>query len=99
LLIVFAALLVLTIVLFSGGNDHRERSFDKQLLTFETEDVSAIKLYPKSMNGANFTIENEDGQWTIVSGDKRYSANNSSVDAMVSALQSLDIGRKLPCLF
>ncbi|MBN1767742.1 MAG: DUF4340 domain-containing protein [Prolixibacteraceae bacterium] len=91
LLIVFAALLVLTIVLFSGGNDHRERSFDKQLLSFETEDVSAIKLYPKSMNGAYFTIENEDGQWTIVSDDKRYSANNSSVDAMVSALQTLDI--------
>jgi hypothetical protein len=91
LLIVFVALLVLTVILFSGNNGHRERSFDKNIVAFSAEDISVVKLYPKSMNGESFNIENEEGQWMIKSGGAQYKANADMVNSMLATLESLDV--------
>jgi len=52
LLIIFAALLVLVVLLFSKNDGHKERSFDKQLVTFLNDDISKIVLYPKILSGS-----------------------------------------------
>jgi hypothetical protein len=91
LLIVFVALLVLTVILFSGNNGHRERSFDKDIVAFSTEDISLVKLYPKSMNGENFNIVKEGDQWMINSDGKQYKANADMVNSMLSTLETLDV--------
>ncbi|MCF8361096.1 MAG: DUF4340 domain-containing protein [Prolixibacteraceae bacterium] len=91
LLIVFVALLVLTVILFSGNNGHRERSFDKDIVAFSTEDISVVKLYPKSMNGESFNIVKKGEQWVINSGDKQYKANSDMVNSMLTTLETLDV--------
>ena len=91
LLIVFIALLVLTVILFSGNNGHRERSFDKDIVAFITEDISVVKLFPKSMNGKNFNIEKEGEQWMIKSDGKQYNADADMVNSMLSTLEMLDV--------
>ncbi|HKK81795.1 MAG TPA: DUF4340 domain-containing protein, partial [Prolixibacteraceae bacterium] len=91
LLVVFGALLVLTVILFSGNNDHRERSFDKDIVAFSSEDISLVKLYPKSMNGESYSIVKEAEQWLLESGGKQYKANDDEVNSMLTALETLDV--------
>lgn len=89
LLIVFVALLALVVILFTQKNGQKERSFDKQLLKFNAEEITQIKLYPKSLTGGMIEINNADDQWTIKSGSETYKANKGMIDGMVSQLQNL----------
>ena len=89
LLIVFVVLLALVVILFTQKNGQKERSFDKHLVKFDTEEVTQMKLYPKSMKGGVIEINKADDQWTIKSGDETYHANKGMIDGMVSQLQNL----------
>lgn len=90
LFIVFMVLLVLVVVLFSRKEGYRERSFDRQLIQVETENISKIRLYPKVMNGESFDIENENAGWKLVKNKQSFKANNSQIEGMLSTLKNLE---------
>ena len=90
LLIVFAALLVLAVVIFSNKNTKKESSFNKQLVEITKDDITQLKLYPKLINKAEVTINKEGDQWTISDGTNSYRANNSMIESMVNALENLE---------
>jgi hypothetical protein len=89
LLIIFAALLVLVVLLFSKTDGHKERSFDKQLVTFLNDDISKIVLYPKVLSGSPIEIEKTDQGWYLQTGEKQYRASKQSVDGMLNSLANL----------
>ena len=89
LLIIFAALLVLVVLLFSKNDGHKERSFDKQLVTFLNDDISKIVLYPKILSGSLIEVEKTDQGWHLKTGDKQYRAGQNSVDGMLNSLSNL----------
>ncbi|MGF7138982.1 DUF4340 domain-containing protein [Roseimarinus sediminis] len=90
LFVVFMVLLVLVVVLFSRKEGYRERSFDRQLIQVETENISKIRLYPKVMNGESFDIENENAGWKLVKNKQSFKANNSQIEGMLSTLKNLE---------
>lgn len=90
LFIVFMVLLVLVVVLFKRKEGYRERSFDRQLIQFETSDISKIALYPKMLNGAGFIIEKENDGWMLVQDDKSFDADNRQIERMLSTLKNLE---------
>lgn len=89
LLIIFVVLLALVVILFTQKNGHKERSFDKHLVEFNAEEVTQMKLYPKSMKGSFIELNKADDQWTIKSGTETYKANTSLIQSMVDQIQGL----------
>lgn len=89
LLIIFGVLLLLVVLLFTKPGGHKERSFDKQLLTFASNDISKIVIYPKNLNGESVELFNEGESWQVKSNGKAYKAGQGSVDAMLNSLSDL----------
>ena len=89
LLIVFVVLLALVVILFTRKNGQKDRSFDKQLVKFDIEAVTQIKLYPKSMKDGMVEIIKNDEDWALKSGTESYRANKNMIDGMISQLHNL----------
>lgn len=90
LLLVFVVLLALVIVLFTNKGSHKERSFNKQLVEFNADEITQVKMFPHSMQGQSYEINRDGDSWTIFSDNKSYKANKGQIDQLVNTLQTLE---------
>lgn len=89
LLIIFAVLLLLVVLLFSKNEGHKERSFDKQLVSFVNDDIIKIILFPKNLQGESIELEKMENSWQVKSGDETHKAGQSNIDGMLNSLADL----------
>lgn len=89
LLVVFVVLLALVVVLFSKPNEHKERSFDKELVKFSNNEIDKIVLFPKKLNGISLEIKKDAGVWQIEAEGKTYKAGQNTIDGMLGSLSSM----------
>lgn len=87
--IVFAVLLVLTVVLFSNKGGHKERSFNKQLIDINTEEITKITLFPRSLEGESFDLVKENNDWEISSNNQRFKPSDNTVENMLSTIDNM----------
>jgi hypothetical protein len=89
LAIIFIVMLLLVMFLFMKKGGHNERSFNRQLVEFNTDKVTRMVLFPKSMNAKAITINKEEEDWKIEVDDTCYRADRSRIDGMLSGLHEL----------
>ncbi|MFA9391853.1 MAG: DUF4340 domain-containing protein [Prolixibacteraceae bacterium] len=89
LLIVFAILLVLVLVLFTRKDSQKDRSFNKQLVELQHDEITQLKLFSKQNNHQELSLQKEGEQWMISDGQEKYRASNSLVEQMITAMEDL----------
>jgi hypothetical protein len=87
--IVFAVLLVLVVILFSSKGGHKERSFSKQLVDINTEEITQITITPRSMEGESFDLIKESDEWKISANNQFYKPSSNTVESMLSAIENM----------
>ena len=93
LAIIFIVLLLLVLVVLPKKNNTTNRSFKSDLADFETEDVTAIYIYPKS-SGSLITLEKEGDNWKVVTPEgETYPADKNQAENMLTTLNELTAKR------
>ncbi len=64
--IVFAVLLLATILIFSSESTKKERTFNKDIVSIDTASVTEVLLYPKSQKGKEVKIFKNGNQWKVL---------------------------------
>ncbi|MCF8359642.1 MAG: DUF4340 domain-containing protein [Prolixibacteraceae bacterium] len=91
LLILFCVLLALLIIVSVIENKKGDRSFEKDLIALNAEDVTSITLFPRSLNGKTINLTRTgDATWEVESNGRTYPAEPSNVQSMLSALETLE---------
>lgn len=81
--VVFAALLILVIIVFSTDSTKKERSFKKNIVTVDTSSVSSFVIYPKSKPGVELKFLKNNDTWTISSGTgKQYTVPKIKIKSL-----------------
>ncbi|HOO82928.1 MAG TPA: DUF4340 domain-containing protein [Prolixibacteraceae bacterium] len=89
LLVVFVVLLALVVVQFSKSDGHKERSFDKELVKFNSDEIAKITLFPKNLNGESIDLQKSNNAWQIETDGKSYNAGQNTIDGMLNSLSNL----------
>ncbi|MBN1926670.1 MAG: hypothetical protein JW798_12620, partial [Prolixibacteraceae bacterium] len=91
LLIIFSILLVLLVILTLAENKKGERSFNKELVKINADDITSITLYPRSANGKAINLNRTgDATWEVESEGYKYPAESSNIQSMLTALENLE---------
>lgn len=85
LAIVFVALLAIVIILNQVEKKKGDRSFDKDLVSFNIKDATSIIIMPKGDKEEIFIEKKEEG-WKVKSGEVSYNADETTVDNMLNDL-------------
>ena len=89
--IIFSSLLLLyLLVKLLGGN--KERSFDSNIITIDTSQVTTVIVDPKGED-PSFTLTRSDNGWTVSEGSQTYVATSSSVGSLLNNLQNIEAQR------
>jgi hypothetical protein len=89
LLAIFSILLVLVIILFTKTDGYKERSFDKQIVSFNSNEINKIVIYPKVLQGERVEIEKDEDEWQIKAEKGTYKAAQNSIEGMLNSLSDL----------
>ena len=89
--IAFAALLLIYVLTkLLGGN--KERSFDPQILSIDTTQVTKLMVDPAN-DEAPFTLERTGSGWGLTKGGKNYGATATSVNSLMGNLINVKADR------
>ena len=83
-------LLIYFLTKLVGGN--KERSFDPQILSIDTSQVTKINVEPAN-NATPFSLEKTGSGWSLMVDDKQFSATSSSVSGLLGNLQNVKAER------
>ncbi|MDX9880441.1 MAG: DUF4340 domain-containing protein [Prolixibacteraceae bacterium] len=89
ILILFVVLLVLVVGINLINRQKNERTFKDYLVEVNADDITAILLYPKSMNGQEIKLEKEEGSWKVSEEEKKYPADKNTVSTLISELNRI----------
>lgn len=87
LAIIFAGLLVITVISEMANRNRGERTFKSELTNFDREQVSKIEIL--NNEGEELVLRKGSGKWIIQSGDNEYLADSSTVKNMISTVSNL----------
>ncbi len=88
--IVFAALLVAVILIFTTESTKKERSFRKELVIIDTSAVTSLSIYPKSKNGQEVKLLLDNGNWKVSSENTQtYSVPKSKIENLFTQLLAI----------
>lgn len=89
---IFIVLLVLTALSVFIGERRGSRSFKSELTNVDTSRVSSMIIYPP-VKGDKVQLVKSDGQWKVLSGDKKYAAEKNQVEDMLQIIRELKANR------
>ncbi len=86
LLGVLVVLLLIVILLNYKDKNHEERTFRKELVKVDSSMVTALYLYPSSLDQEEIIISRIGQKWELISGDKRANADQKLIKNMMGQL-------------
>ncbi|MBN2166867.1 MAG: DUF4340 domain-containing protein [Marinilabiliaceae bacterium] len=90
LAIVFAVLLVITVIVKISDSRSGDRTLKSVLVEFNSDDVTTIKLYPKALNGGQLTFEKQTDGWIVSDGESKYRADSATIQGIVKQFEKLE---------
>ncbi|MEE9430725.1 MAG: DUF4340 domain-containing protein [Melioribacteraceae bacterium] len=88
--IVFAILLVGTILIFTTESTKKERSFKKDLVSIDTAKVSEILIYPKSQKGSEVKLTKSNSSWSVTTKKgKQYLVPKAKIKNLLNQLLAI----------
>lgn len=89
LVIVFVVLLAVVLIQQQYQAKKGERSFRKELVSVDTADVTAVKIFPPEDKNPDFEIYRKNGNWRIRSEKIDSKADPKAVDAILKQLTEM----------
>ena len=87
--IVFSVLLVLVILTEIIDKAKGMNTLRDVLFSVNTEDVAALKLYPRMLNGKEILLEKEGNDWKVKYEGKSYNADTTQIKNLINQLVEL----------
>jgi len=88
--IVFAILLVATILIFNTESTKNERTFKKDLVTIDTSAVSEIVIFPKAKKGTEVKLTKTNNSWNVTAENgNQYLVPNFKIKNMLNQLLAI----------
>ena len=88
LAVVFVLLLGIVILVKLADNKRGGRTFKKNLVKINQEQVTAIEISPKTTAGKTFRLFQENDTWMVESEDKKYLADPATAGSMTNELNT-----------
>lgn len=89
LTVLFTTLLAIVVLVELADSKKGGRTFKSELVKVETDEVSSIEIYPKSVNGEQIKLFKENDSWKVESEGKKYNADQSIAKRLVSQLNDM----------
>jgi hypothetical protein len=86
LLVVFAVLLAIVVLAEWIDSRKGNRTFRKELVEVNTEDISSIEIFPKVAGGEKIRLFRENEQWMVESGIQKYIADGTVAGSLLNDL-------------
>lgn len=87
-LILLAVLLAVVVIVKISDSRKGERSFRKEIASFDIDEIDGMVIYPK-LPGKQLTFVKEGDLWRVGTGEKMYMADNAVVNRMISQLNGI----------
>lgn len=92
-LVIAFAILVVALIMGEVFNTNKERTFRKDILVFETSDITSIKIYALNDRSHLFQFKLDGNKWRVIDDSSSYLAEQSTVRNMLFLLRNADIER------
>lgn len=87
---VFAAFLVIAVIIVISDSGSNERTFRSELVDIDSSAVTQILIYPKKLNGDNVKLFKEDDNWKVeLSENKTSPVPQSKIDQILKQLMEV----------
>lgn len=88
--LVFAALLVVVILVFSTESTKQEKSFNTDIVSIDTSSISSFSIFPKSQNGKEVKFLKDGDIWKVSGDDgKSFSVPNNKIENIFNQLMQI----------
>ena len=85
--IVFAALLVIAILVFTTESTKQEKSFKTDIVSIDTGAVTSLSIFPKSQKGKEVKFLKDGEIWKVIGENgKSYSVPNTKIKNLFDQL-------------
>lgn len=86
---IFLVLLIILVIVKYIDTKKGERTFKDNLVTVDPDQVTEVQIFPRPMKGKSFNITKNGDSWILESDGKKYNADPSIVNSMISELNRL----------
>lgn len=88
--IIFAILLVATILIFTTESTKNERTFKKDIVSIDTSSVTEILIYPKSSMGTEVKLTKINNSWNVVlESGKQYLVPRAKIKNLLNQILAI----------
>ncbi|MBN1199358.1 MAG: DUF4340 domain-containing protein [Bacteroidales bacterium] len=84
--VVFAVLLAVVVLVEWLDSRKGTRTFKNDLVEVNTEEITAIEIFPKVAAGEKIRLFLENGQWMVESGEEKYMADGNMAGSLLNDL-------------
>ena len=89
LVILFSVLLVLTVIVRLIDWKKGEKSFEGNIVEYQTELIDRVLVFPKVLSGKQVELKKENNKWQVIEDGKIFSADQSLVQSVVDRLNKM----------
>lgn len=89
LAIVFTALLALVVITAVADHQRGENTLKNTLFSVNTEDVTAIRVFPRTTNGKEIELVHNNAGWQVRNEGKTFNGDNKTIASLIKQINQL----------